>query len=284
MLATAMVLSASAMTGCKQKAAQVSSDSTQAAAPSMVATDSIEFNQKSDSTVECRIVVDYPTANDSLSSEVRNFIARELGSLYIPLVNGDEKGYTAYSGKLDNGKALVDFYGKGTVKYLTQQCNEMKSEGADILGMSSEITIRKTDENDRYLTYESFSSSFLGGAHGTTVIYSTNISKITGRTLTQTVDTLKAKALQPLLRKGVVSYLRKQGEKSVNDKNLGEYLFIENGIIPMPATVPYLAKDGVHFVYQQYEIGPYAMGIVEFTVPYAEIKQYLTDDAKKLIE
>ena len=46
-------------------------------------------------------------------------------------------------------------------------------------------------------------------------------------------------------------------------------LFIENGIIPLPAAAPYLSPDGVVFVYGQYEIGAYAIGMPTFTVPYS---------------
>ena len=103
--------------------------------------------------------------------------------------------------------------------------------------------------------------------------------------LTETVDTTQVKKLQPILRKGVISYLNEYNkEDPVTDKNLNEFLFIENGIIPLPAHTPFLTKDGVHFAYQQYEIGPYAMGIVEFTIPYSEIKSYLTSEAAKLIQ
>ena len=118
------------------------------------------------------------------------------------------------------------------------------------------------------------------------------------------VDTTRVKDLQPILRKGVLSYLNQQSgdenqtaneektgnegqnenEEQITDAQLNDYLFIENGIIPLPSSSPYLAKDGVHFIYQQYEIGPYAMGLVSFTVPLDKIKPYLTAEALKLLK
>ena len=38
------------------------------------------------------------------------------------------------------------------------------------------------------------------------------------------------------------------------------------------------------FVYNPYEIGPYAAGMPTFTIPYADIQPYLTTTAQKLIE
>ena len=46
--------------------------------------------------------------------------------------------------------------------------------------------------------------------------------------------------------------------------------------------MPVLTPEGLRFVYQQYEIGPYALGMVEFTVPYADVKSCLTKEAVEL--
>ena len=97
----------------------------------------------------------------------------------------------------------------------------------------------------------------------------------------QVVDTTKTRELQPLLRAGVLRYF-KDCEQEVKESELTSMLFIKDGIIPLPARTPTLVDDGVRFDYQQYEIGPYAMGIVSFTIPYADIKPWLTEQAKQL--
>lgn len=281
LLALALALAALApMAGCKSGKAEARQTADTVAAPSALDVDSIVFNQTVDSSLQCKIVVDYPTGNDSLSLAVRNYVARELGNSYLPNVNGSgAKKYATYA----NGKVLVDYYGKGTLDYLKNQMAELRGAGASgVPGMSAEIDIRKTADNDRYVTFESTSYSFLGGAHGSSTNHSVNIAKTTGRVVECTVDTLRVKDMQPILRKGVLSYLRSQGDKEINDNNIADYLFIDNGIIPLPSTTPFLAGDGLHFVYQQYEIGPYAMGMVTFVVPYAEAGQFMTAEAKRL--
>ena len=109
-----------------------------------------------------------------------------------------------------------------------------------------------------------------------------NIVKATGKVLAATVDTLKQKALQPILRRGVKEYISKAENRKIKDSDLQNMLFVEHGIIPLPATVPVLTPKGLRFVYQQYEIGPYALGMVEFTVPYTDVKSCLTKEAAEL--
>lgn len=125
---------------------------------------------------------------------------------------------------------------------------------------------------------------YLGGAHGSSSIEVANILKPSGKRLTQTIDTLKLKEMQPMLRKGVLAYINANSDSSITDSSLNDYLLIEGNLIPLPATLPYLAADGLHFVYQQYEIAPYAMGIITFTVPYAEAKSFMTAEAKAQVE
>ena len=120
----------------------------------------------------------------------------------------------------------------------------------------------------------------MGGADGQALSIPVTFLKSTGEMLQTTIDSSNEKAIQPLIRKGVISYFKKRGE-TVTDRDLNTMLFIENGIIPIPINAPSLTAKGLHFVYQQYEIGPYAIGMVEFTVPYDKIKAFMTSEAQE---
>lgn len=258
-----------------------------ASVDTVLATDSVVCYKKMGDNMECKIVADYPSGDDSLSHRVVAYINGELGRQYLPAMNDmDNAGkYPLYTGTKTDGKTVATYYAEGTLRYFGEQASELKEAGMEEEpSLTFELAVRKTADNARYASYTTTSYAFLGGAHGSASSYTVNIAKPSGTVLTQTVDTLKAKAMQPILRKGVVSYLRAQGEDGVTEKTLGDILFIENGIVPLPAHAPYLAADGVHFVYQQYEIGPYAMGMVEFTVPYGEIRPYLTKEALALVK
>lgn len=233
------------------------------------------------------IRVDYPTDTSDMASNVRKVLNQKLADACLAAGNEDgSKSYKAYVGDLSNGKAVIEKYCKDNFNYLKGQMDDIKREDprANIF-MNYELNLTKKAETDKYITYNCFSYAYLAGAHGSSFDQSFNIVKATGKLLTESVDTTQVKKLQSILRKGIISYLNKYNkEDPVYDKNLNEYLFIENGIIPLPAHTPCLTKDGVHFTYQQYEIGPYAMGVVEFTIPYAEMKPYLTAEAAKLIQ
>lgn len=244
------------------------------------ATDSIAFCEQKDSTLKCSVVVDYPSGDDSLSVGVRRYVAGELARLFLPTMQEEDEPAAVFKGAKEDGKALVDFYGKLNFGYLKSQYNELKDLG--IAGLSYDLSIRKTGETDRYLTYETSCYVFLGGAHGSAVCYPVNIVRSTGRVLAATVDTLKQKALQPILRRGVKEYISKAENRKIKDRELQNMLFVEHGIIPLPTTMPVLTPEGLRFVYQQYEIGPYALGMVEFTVPYADVKSCLTKEAAEL--
>lgn len=272
-----------ALAGCKSGPAKsgtaaAEQDSVQQTAA--FATDSIAFCEQKDSTLKCSVVVDYPSGDDSLSVGVRRYVAGELARLFLPTMQEEDEPAAVFKGAKEDGKALVDFYGKLNFGYLKSQYAELKDLG--IAGLSYDLGIRKTGETDRYLTYETSCYVFLGGAHGSAVCYPVNIVRSTGRVLAATVDTLKQKALQPILRRGVKEYISKAENRKIKDRDLQNMLFVEHGIIPLPATVPVLTPEGLRFVYQQYEIGPYALGMVEFTVPYADVKSCLTQEAAEL--
>lgn len=236
-------------------------------------------------SLNATIKVDYPTGTDELALNVRKILNQKLADYYLGSTNEEGAShYKAYSGDLTKSNVVIEKYCNDNFKYLKGQMNDIKQyDSRANINMSYEINLLKKAENKNYITYNCFSYAYLAGAHGSSFDQSFNIIKTTGKLLTETVDTTQVKKLQPLLRKGVISYLNEYNkEDPVTDGKLNEYLFIENGIIPLPANTPYLAEDGVHFAYQQYEIGPYAMGIITFTIPYADIKPFLTAEALKL--
>ena len=291
-----LALVASIMMGCKASStkAQAANDvkEAQAADTLVVSTDSCILQEGE--IVQCAISVDYPTEPNEFSKNIRTILNEELANLYLGNMNGDQiEKQESYKGDLANGNLVIEKYCKDNFAYLKSQMKDLKDADprADA-NMSYDIRLNKEAETDSYVTYHCFSYVYLAGAHGSTFERSFNIVKATGKKLSQVVDTARVKDLQPILRKGVLSYLNQQSgnesqtenEEQITDAQLNDYLFIENGIIPLPSSSPYLAKDGVHFIYQQYEIGPYVMGLVSFTVPLEKIKPFLTAEALKLLK
>ncbi len=285
-------------TGCKMSSQKPTSDSDSVAVdttcvdsikPLTLSVDSIGYHKKAGSGFECTISADYPRGDDSLAVGVRKFIASELAAHYIPRDMMDDtkqlRKYPIYKGD-DDGKKIIDFYGTGTTRYLTESWKEM-AENYDshdeIPTLYQQLKIKKSEETATYVTYSVTDERNMGGAHGSYNFYDVNISKLTFKPV-KMVDSSRLRALQPLLRKGALSYLRECGETSATDSTLNSYLILpDNGLIPLPANSPWLEKDTLKFVYQQYEIAPYAVGPVSFNIAVKDIKKYLTKEGKALL-
>ena len=91
-------------------------------------------------------------------------------------------------------------------------------------------------------------------------------------------------ALHTLIKAGVHSYFKACGQPMADDTELADFLQVDDvNRIPLPANAPYLTKTGVVFCYTQYEIAPYAAGIITFEIPFTKISSFLTDETKALI-
>ena len=107
--------------------------------------------------------------------------------------------------------------------------------------------------DDKYLSYRIEEYWYCGGAHGSTKVSVGTLDRETGRQLTL-ADVFGKDGLATLeseLRNAVVA---KIGEEN-----------IQSPVKPMENF--YLAADGWHFVYNEYEIACYAIGAVEVVVP-----------------
>lgn len=106
--------------------------------------------------------------------------------------------------------------------------------------------------DERYLSYRIEEYAYSGGAHGSTKVSVGTLDRETGRQLT--LNDLFGKdglaALETELRKAVIA---KIGEEN-----------IQSPVKPIENF--YLAADGWHFVYNEYEIACYAIGAVEVVV------------------
>ena len=145
-----------------------------------------------------------------------------------------------------------------------------------------DIDVTKEYETPAYSVWLSQNYVYSGGAHGgvTGAGYLT-FSKADGTLLRNIIREGSEEAMQPLIRKGLCGYFSYDGYE-VTDDNLGECLFDASGIIPLPAYEPYPTADGLAFVYQQYEIAPYASGMPAFTIPFDEVRPFLSDQALEL--
>ena len=255
------------MTGGKRVSVGGSSDS--------LLTESVKF-QQTDSLLSCVVSADVPAGTDSMAIGVRTFINAMLDSMSFATAFSSSPG-PAYAGDPADGQAMVRYYGQQGVDSMRAMDHTFA-----MAPYSYTASVRKMADTPRYVTYSVESYCFLGGAHGSTASFTYNILKPSGRVLKATIDTAQVRKVQPLLAQGVADYVTAQGQKVTAKEVLG-LLFIDNGIIPLPKCPPYLTPTGLCFIYQQYEIGPYAMGMITFTLPYDKVKPYMTTEALQLV-
>lgn len=133
----------------------------------------------------------------------------------------------------------------------------------------------------RYVTMLYNSYIFTGGAHGGAASVGQTFAASDGNMLGMdmfrpgTTD----KVLE-LVKKGLMEqYFEVKTEKEFNDM-----LLVNNGTLPFPANPPYFEEKGVCFLYQQYEIAPYAAGMPQCLIPFETLRPYFTEATLDLLD
>ncbi len=129
-----------------------------------------------------------------------------------------------------------------------------------------------------FICLENTSETYLGGAHGSYNVAYTNIDLRNGNVL-KTKDIFK-KGYEGLLNKVIEKKFREQMKLKPNE-SLTEGGLFDNRIGFNDNFA--LTKNGVEFLYNQYEIAPYAVGVIEIKLSYWDISAILTDDTIKLL-
>jgi len=129
-------------------------------------------------------------------------------------------------------------------------------------------------QNDSLLSYAVEYSDYEGGAHGSYRITYTNIDLNRLVTLSEE-DLFVPDYYKPLTEK-IVHGLMKSFHVSEPDSLLNKGFFTIEDIVPNNNF--WLNDEGIHFAYNQYEIAPYSMGVINVTLPYSDLRDILLPD------
>lgn len=112
---------------------------------------------------------------------------------------------------------------------------------------------------------------YSGGAHGLTVITTFVFDRETGDQMT--FDNLFSKSYLTLLSEQSLAELRRI------DPSLETFSFALDGTAPQKENFKAftLEPDGMHIIFQNYQVGPYVIGNPEITIPYTSIRGILRD-------
>jgi len=129
-------------------------------------------------------------------------------------------------------------------------------------------------QNDSLLSYAVEYSDYEGGAHGSYRITYVNIDLNDLTTLSEE-DLFVPDYFKPLTEK-IVRQLMIKYDAAEPDSLLMRGFFTLEDI--MPNNNFWLDGEGIHYTYNQYEIAPYSMGVIEVTVPYSDLTDILLPD------
>lgn len=219
---------------------------------------------------------------EQLAGAVSEWVNEILGGTY-----GEScQNYDEYLKALTDTAALIDHFFKNTVKKGNDEFADMKNYNPDAteweISFCDSIEITKCNEGAHWVTFDYTRDLYIGGAHGTFTILGQTFRIPDGRRIGwDIIKNPNDEEFLKLLKEGMMEYF---GAKS--EQELGDYLMGEGTpyYIPLPRCQPLFSKEGICFVYNQYEIAAYAAGLPTFTIPWAKLEPFLNVTAKQLLK
>ncbi len=139
------------------------------------------------------------------------------------------------------------------------------------LGKSNEIMY----EDKNILSYSVHHSDYTGGAHGSlnVLYYTVDLNELT----TISEETIFKPNYYKILTSKIIERLMKKFDVDTPEKLVNEGIFDINEIAPNNNF--WINNEGIHYIYNQYEIAPYSMGPIEVTIPYEDIKSIIIPES-----
>lgn len=260
---------------------------------SFMETELVSYADSSD-LANMSLEIELPIASEEVSASIRKDLLDILRQDFDGMAYDEQAAYEMeIPDSLDTG-TLVPAFGKAVFESINKLAKDDDDarmaqfdgeEDLDIHDFQWECiyNLNRVLDEDRYCVFYSEMYQYLGGMHGGIsgsgyITY----SKADGRRVTGILDPDAVMDMQDLLVQGIARYFAESGEEIPEDQVIN-YLFIEDGTIPLPKNEPYLSEDGLTLIYQQYEIAPYVIGMPQFTIPYDEVRPFMTEEARKLL-
>lgn len=240
-------------------------------APAEFAVDSVSWIDSlstAQSSAYCTIKLDNPSQGDvDLLRNIREWIGDRLGGTFSAADVSQNDFISQY------GQSLLD-----SARHDFQSLEE-----AD-LGVNYDwnLSFRKADETEQFVTYTFDIYTYSGGAHGSYLREGATFRKQDGRKFGW--DMFKADTqmeLSQLVKKAIqTQYFGSGSDDEFYSQLLNGDTYKE--CFPLPQTAPFLTQEGVNFIYQQYEITPYSAGSPSCVLPFEQVKEMLTKPATEL--
>lgn len=207
----------------------------------------------SDQENKYAIEVNYPVIKQGLKSKIQKTINEQIFAWASQTASAREQEYKGY---LEELKDLPEY---GNLSYV------------------SEYSIKESFERGPFLNIVFENYAYTGGAHGGTSLYVFVFNTKTG----ERVSFFDVFQDQPFLTLSRVSL---EALKKIDPK-LEIYTFAEEGLAPSSENFEHwtIEKEGVRFLFGDYQVGPYTSGRPEVVLLWEEIDSILSPEFKKLL-
>ncbi|MBC7884191.1 MAG: DUF3298 domain-containing protein [Saprospiraceae bacterium] len=124
--------------------------------------------------------------------------------------------------------------------------------------------------NEKVATLSYSESTYLGGAHPNYFTHFLNFDKSTGKTL-RFSDLIKDE--KKFIQLAEAAFRAYQELNDNQDLEEAGYFF-DQGIFYLPQNFA-ITSEGLYFYYNPYEAGAYALGPLEYTIPFSELSELI---------
>ena len=268
----------SAVTSCSSRSSSGNGD--ELVTDSIACSDSLISNG---ARAYCSISVDYPENGPSGTIDsIRGWIAQRLSTIGYtdPAMPAP---YASATANLSNGQRMIEAVCKAALADAGKEFKALDSINAlnPDYAMQYEYSwnIRKIYETPKIVTYNANTYTYLGGAHGSSFNIGQTFNAETGAEIG--LDMFRPDSLarvNNLIKAELMKYFN-----ATTAQELKDALLINPDTLPLPVAPLTLMPDGVSFIYQQYEIAPYAEGMPNGIIPYTLLTGCFTPAAQSLL-
>jgi hypothetical protein len=244
-----------------------------------------------DAYVSQNMKVDFPLpeAKGVLADTIRAYLVKAVANNYFPLYEEADSAGKTFEYKVGDEEGFLSAYAGEGMTRMVAEVTQMAEDGW-ATGYYNNYTASISTQTEKYVTLEEAHEIFTGGAHGAYIVSGITFRVSDGARMGWNLfDMSKKSELIALLKKGVMEYLEVSSEEELqeqlqvwDDPDTPENE-LEFGL-PLPRAVPYLTSRGVAFVYQQYEIACYAVGLPSVTIPVEELRDLLSEEGRALLD
>lgn len=270
-LFTALVASL-ALTGCGQRGASTSADPTAGFAVDSLQLADSTVCEGSAAVVSMRLV--YPSGSDAAADSMRLWLADVMASASASY-GAPQMFSLEQAGQLPVvARTVTD----SLLKVAQRDFAELAGENTREMFYSFDYNADTLAVTPTYATIQFSGYTFTGGAHGSFYILPAVFTRPEGHQLTWNdliAPDRKAELLGMIRRALMEQYFDVS-----TDEAFAEMLLVKPDEITLPVAGPALSPEGLHVIYQQYEIAPYACGMPSCIIPMEDLRPLLNPSLK----